>query len=57
MKNKIALITGGASGLGKATCIDLATRGVNIAVADRNIDEANKTAMECINFGVKSIAY
>ncbi|MBU0464430.1 MAG: SDR family NAD(P)-dependent oxidoreductase [Proteobacteria bacterium] len=34
MKNKVALVTGGASGIGLATCWELARQGTRIAMLD-----------------------
>lgn len=39
-----ALVTGGASGIGKATCHALAAQGARIVVADLNLDAANVVA-------------
>ncbi|UCG94902.1 MAG: SDR family NAD(P)-dependent oxidoreductase, partial [Candidatus Aerophobus sp.] len=43
-KEQIALVTGGASGMGKATCLTLAKRGCNIALVDLNFEEANRVS-------------
>lgn len=56
MKSKIALVTGGASGLGRATALELAKRGVNLAIADRKVTEAEATAFDCRAYGVKATA-
>ena len=39
VKNKVAIVTGGASGLGKSSAILLAREGAKIVVTD--IDEEN----------------
>jgi 3-oxoacyl-[acyl-carrier protein] reductase len=52
MKNQVALVTGGASGIGKAICRVLATRGVHIVVGDVNFADASVTAEEISKMGV-----
>lgn len=45
LDGKIALVTGGASGIGAATCRALSDAGAYVAVADINLDAAAKLAM------------
>lgn len=42
-QNKIAFVTGGATGIGRATSIKLAGKGAKIYIADINKEEANAT--------------
>jgi len=46
LKNKIAIVTGGSKGLGKAIARVLAQEGVNVAICARRIGELTKTAQE-----------
>jgi 3(or 17)beta-hydroxysteroid dehydrogenase len=46
VEGKIALVTGGASGLGAADCRRLVEEGARVAVCDINIDGARKLADE-----------
>lgn len=46
MKQLVALITGAASGIGRATAHKLASRGISIVLADRNHDEGRAAANE-----------
>lgn len=41
-----AIVTGGGSGLGKALCLQLADRGVSLAVADIDYERASETVAE-----------
>ncbi len=56
LDGKAALVTGGARGIGKSVSIALAEAGANIAIVDRDIEEAAKTAKELEAYGVKAIA-
>jgi 2-keto-3-deoxy-L-fuconate dehydrogenase len=40
LHGKIALVTGGASGIGEATCRELCSAGARVMIADINIDSA-----------------
>ena len=44
LDGKLALITGGASGIGRATCIELANAGAEVIVADVNLEAATTLA-------------
>ncbi len=46
LNNKIALITGGGSGIGKEVCKLLAKQGAHVIVVDLNADSANSTVAE-----------
>jgi NAD(P)-dependent dehydrogenase (short-subunit alcohol dehydrogenase family) len=53
---KVALITGGASGLGRVFCEALAEFGADVAIADINEPEARQTAGLIGNLGGRSLA-
>jgi sorbitol-6-phosphate 2-dehydrogenase len=44
LQDKIALVTGGAQGLGQAICLRLANEGCHVVVADIKIEQAQATA-------------
>ncbi len=46
-EDKVAAVTGGAKGIGKACCLRLAAEGARVAVLDVAIDEAKAVATEC----------
>lgn len=46
IQNTLAVITGGASGMGAATARYLAAKGANIAIFDRNLEAAKIVAQE-----------
>jgi 3-oxoacyl-[acyl-carrier protein] reductase len=56
LSNKIALITGGAGGIGKGIALKFAEEGCSIAIADVNIKEAHKTISEVLSKGVQGLA-
>ena len=56
LKGKVAIVTGGGNGIGKACCLMLSKAGAAIAVSDLKYDDANKVADEIRNNGGKAIA-
>ncbi len=44
LKDKIALVTGGAMGIGKSACVALAREGAKVVVSDRLDDKGEETA-------------
>jgi len=56
LEGKVALITGGAQGIGKATALLLASRGADVAVSDINIHGAVETVKEVEGLGRRGLA-
>ncbi len=56
LKNKVAIVTGGADGIGKATALLLAEAGAHIVIADLNVEKAQKLVEELEKKGTKSLA-
>src|SRR5207245_7841889 len=54
LDGKNALITGGASGIGRASAIRFAQEGANVCVADRHLTPAEETAAAVRELGRKS---
>lgn len=57
LKDKVALVTGSAQGIGREIAFALAEQGCNICISDVNLDAAKKTSDEIKQKGVKSEAY
>lgn len=56
IRDKLAIVTGGASGIGQAVGLELAREGTHIAVVDINLDGAMEFTREVKALGCKSMA-
>jgi NAD(P)-dependent dehydrogenase (short-subunit alcohol dehydrogenase family) len=57
MKGKTVLITGGISGIGRASSIAFAKAGANVFIIDINDAESNSVLNEVTSLGAKAFYY
>jgi len=55
LDSKIAIVTGGGRGIGRGISLVLAREGADIAIADIDIESANRTATEIRDLGRRAI--
>ena len=55
LSGKKALVTGGASGIGRACALGMARAGADVAIIDVNVDMGRDTTREILDLGRKSI--
>ena len=56
LSGKVAIVTGGANGIGKATALRLAQAGANIVIADLKLEDAKSASKEMESYDVKALA-
>jgi NAD(P)-dependent dehydrogenase (short-subunit alcohol dehydrogenase family) len=50
-EGKVAIVTGGGSGIGEAVCKELAAKGAKVVVSDINLDGAERVVREIVDAG------
>ena len=55
LQNKVVLVTGGASGIGRASCLAFAAEGAKVVVADRDLEGGKETVAMMRNTGAETI--
>jgi len=55
-ENRIAIVTGAGSGIGRATAVALGREGAKVAACDRSLEKAEDTAREITGAGGTSVA-
>ena len=56
LENRVAIVTGGARGIGKGICLRFADEGCSVAIADILEDKAKETAAEISAKGREAIS-
>lgn len=57
LNGKLAVITGGGRGIGRAMALAFAAKGANVAVLDLNAADLENTVRSCESVGVKAQSY
>lgn len=56
IKDKVVVVTGASSGIGRATAHAFAKRGARLVLAARSSDQLEEVERECADLGVRAVA-
>src|ERR1700727_1312039 len=51
LNDSVVLLTGGATGIGRAIALDMAAAGATVAIGDTNVDDGQRTVDEILGAG------
>ena len=51
LNDRVVLLTGGATGIGRAIALDMAAAGATVAIGDTNVDGGQRTVEEILSAG------
>lgn len=57
LKGKVAIVTGGGSGIGRAAVLEFARNGAKVAMLDRNLEEAEKVKRQVEQNGGQAFVF
>lgn len=55
LKNRVAIVTGGGQGIGRAICLKFAKEGANITIAEQNLETAETVAKQARVLGIRAL--